>query len=179
MGNAGGDGAISFRTSRNAISGQTLNGYQLVPFPRPAITAQPRASLSAQAGTDVSLAAGAAGEGALSYQWRKDGSPIEGNPSAATPELKLSAIKATDAGTYALTVTGPGGFAGTVRLAKVKASRDRKSLSATYVLTNPAGKWRQANNGLYTVVLADGRVKDLLGAAAAGGELGGFVVSAR
>jgi hypothetical protein len=76
-----------------------------------------------------------------------------------------------------LTVTGPAGVTGTVRLAKAKPSRDRKTVTASYVLTNANGKWRRTDDGLYTVVLADGKVKDLSGAAAVGGELGGFVVA--
>ena len=41
---------------------------------------------------------------------------------------------------------------------------------------NPAGRWTSDDSGVYTITLADGTIKDLLGNFAAGGEIGNFVV---
>ena len=104
-------GAIAFRTSKNAASTHYINGYQLVPFPKPTITTQAPAALETTEGKEVVLSASASGEGTLTYSWRKDGAPIAGNPSAATAELRLAAASLDAAGTYQLVVTNPGGEA--------------------------------------------------------------------
>jgi hypothetical protein len=102
-------GSIVFRTSKNFASTHYVNGYQLVPFPRPTFTAQPPAELEVMEGKEVVLSASATGEGAMSYSWRKDGAAITGSPSATTSELRLSPAGAAAAGTYQLVVSNPGG----------------------------------------------------------------------
>ena len=73
---------------------------QYIPAP-PAITAQPQPSaLTLQVGSSVTMSVGASGAG-LSYQWRKDGQPVTGNPSATSSTLNLTSVQHADAGTYA------------------------------------------------------------------------------
>ncbi len=75
----------------------------------PVITSQPQpSSLTVQVGSQVSMAVGAAGN-ALTFEWRKDGKPISGNPSAATPTLNVSNVQHRDAGSYAALIANAGG----------------------------------------------------------------------
>lgn len=75
----------------------------------PQITAQPQpSSLTVQVGGNVTLAVGASGN-AVTYQWQKDGQPIDANPSASTPTLKLTSVQHGDAGTYTVLVSNAGG----------------------------------------------------------------------
>ena len=81
---------------------------QYIPAP-PVITSQPQPSaLTLQVGGSVTIAAGASGN-ALIYQWRKDGQPIAGNPSAATATLTLTNVQHSDAGLYTVAVSNAGG----------------------------------------------------------------------
>jgi len=71
----------------------------------PAITAQP-ASVTATAGTGVTLTVTATGEGPLSYQWRRNGVPIDG---ATSPTLEIPSLQAYMAAEYTVEVTNAGG----------------------------------------------------------------------
>jgi 6-phosphogluconolactonase (cycloisomerase 2 family) len=71
----------------------------------PSITTQP-ASISVAAGGDAVFAVAAQGTEALSYQWRRDGTPITG---ANAPVLKLSAISAGDASGYSVQISNAAG----------------------------------------------------------------------
>jgi len=102
-------GALTFRTGKNTSATHYLNGYQLVPFPRPVLAAQAPAELAVEEGAEAVLSVSATGEGPLSYSWRKNGEPIGGVPSASTPELRLAAVGADAAGTYHVVVSNPGG----------------------------------------------------------------------
>ncbi|MCF7762442.1 MAG: immunoglobulin domain-containing protein [Verrucomicrobia bacterium] len=71
----------------------------------PVITLQPSNEVVI-AGSDVSLRVVASGAGPLSYQWRKDGNPIDGAIEAI---LVLTGLGAGDAGGYSVVVSNPAG----------------------------------------------------------------------
>ncbi|HEX8354339.1 MAG TPA: immunoglobulin domain-containing protein, partial [Pyrinomonadaceae bacterium] len=75
----------------------------------PVITAQPQpSSLTVQVGSNVTMSVAATGN-SLSYQWQRNGQPISGNASAATPTLNLTNVQLSDAGGYAAVVSNPSG----------------------------------------------------------------------
>ncbi len=74
----------------------------------PGFYGAPLGPRSAAAGGVITLAADAYGSGTLTYQWRKNGTPIDG-ATAAT--LELTAIAADDAGDYDVVVTSTLGTA--------------------------------------------------------------------
>lgn len=71
----------------------------------PAITTQPLPALRA-IGAAQTFRVTATGPGVLSYQWRKDGSPIAG---ATTASLALDRLQNSDAGTYDVVVSNHAG----------------------------------------------------------------------
>jgi hypothetical protein len=71
----------------------------------PVITLQPSNEVVI-AGGHVSLSVVASGAGPLSYQWRKDGNPIDGATEAI---LVLTGLGAGDAGGYSVVVSNPAG----------------------------------------------------------------------
>ncbi len=75
----------------------------------PVITSQPQPSnQTVQVGSNVSYSVSATGSN-LSYQWRKDGTPITGNPSAMTATLQLTNVQTGDTGNYDVVVSNAGG----------------------------------------------------------------------
>ncbi len=70
----------------------------------PVITAQPRA-VAVRVGDDATFSVTTLGSG-LSYQWRKDSVSL---PGATEATLTLRAVRADQAGEYAVRVAGPGG----------------------------------------------------------------------
>ncbi len=68
----------------------------------PTITAQPQAATVA-VGSSASFSVTATGSGTLTYQWTKDGVAISG---ATKSSYSIASVQATDAGTYAVAVTG-------------------------------------------------------------------------
>ncbi|HLM58273.1 MAG TPA: pectinesterase family protein [Pyrinomonadaceae bacterium] len=71
----------------------------------PVITSQPQPSnLTVQVGSNVTTSVAATGN-SLSYQWRKDGAPVAGNPSASTQTLNLTNVQLSDAGSYTAVVS--------------------------------------------------------------------------
>ncbi|HOD83686.1 MAG TPA: Ig-like domain-containing protein, partial [Phycisphaerae bacterium] len=74
-------------------------------------------------------------------------------------------------------VTGPGGFNRATVLVGVDVGSDGKVRTATYRVTAPGGSWDAGDNGLYSVMLAAGEVRDIAGNGVAGGSLGTFAVS--
>lgn len=67
----------------------------------PMITAQPM-SMAVNLGADVSFSVSASGAVPLSYQWRKDGSPISG---ATDVTLQLNGVETPNAGSYDVVIT--------------------------------------------------------------------------
>ena len=65
---------------------------------RPWITAHPAPQQTATVGDTVTFSCAGNGTAPLAYQWRKDGAPIVGNPSATTATLALTGILTADAG---------------------------------------------------------------------------------
>jgi hypothetical protein len=72
----------------------------------PVIVMQP-SPLSATVGSTVQFSVGAAGTGATSYQWSRNGIPIAGQTG---PVLALADVNEADAGTYTVFVSNPTGF---------------------------------------------------------------------
>ena len=80
--------------------------------PAPSIITQPLPQSACRSGT-AAFAVTAAGNGPITYQWRKGGTPIDsnggGNPSAATATLSLTHVQPADAGLYDCVVNTPCG----------------------------------------------------------------------
>jgi len=74
------------------------------------ITTQPVAA-SACAGSSASFTVAGAGQGTLTYQWKKNGANITGNATATTSTLTISGIAAGDAANYTVDVIGACGTA--------------------------------------------------------------------
>lgn len=72
----------------------------------PSISTQPQASQVAAVGSDVRLSVVASGSAVLSYQWRKNGSAVNG---ATGSSLLLSSVGTSDTGTYVVVVTNSAG----------------------------------------------------------------------
>ena len=85
----------------NACGSVTSEAALLAVAEAPTIVVQP-ASQEAEAGTEVTLAVVASGEGPLLYQWRKDGADI---PGATGPTFTLATATADDGGTYTVVVS--------------------------------------------------------------------------
>lgn len=75
------------------------------PSPKPALSQQPSGQ-TLHAGSDAAFWVRAYGPGPLCYQWQFDGVPING---ATNSFLLLSNVQLTDAGSYTVAVTNPGG----------------------------------------------------------------------
>ena len=76
-----------------------------IPPSPPAITAQP-AGHTVVIGSLITLSVTATGYPVPTYQWRKDGVPIDG---AIASSLSLLNVQSADAGTYSVVVTNPSG----------------------------------------------------------------------
>jgi hypothetical protein len=75
----------------------------------PTINTQPAPpSQTVSVGANVQYSVGATGSG-LTYQWRKDNSPIIGNATAAAGTLQLNNVQTTDSGVYSVNVINAGG----------------------------------------------------------------------
>lgn len=70
----------------------------------PTITTQPVAQ-SAAIGDTASFTVAASGSAPLTYQWRKNGTPITGNATATSAILTLTNLQPGDAGNYDVVVT--------------------------------------------------------------------------
>jgi pectin methylesterase-like acyl-CoA thioesterase len=102
---------FAFRISSSSFTSK-ITWYELLvqytPAP-PVITVQPQPSaLTLQVGSDVSMTVGASGAG-LTYQWRRNGQPVTGNPSATAATLVLTKVQHADAGTYTALILNAGG----------------------------------------------------------------------
>ncbi|MBI5688643.1 MAG: immunoglobulin domain-containing protein [Verrucomicrobia bacterium] len=143
-----------------------------LPVP-PTVTLQPVAT-TATVGDQVTLTVAATGTAPLTYQWRKGGTALVGNPTATTPSLVLTGITTADAGSYDVIVSNLAGSVpsdpavltvnkatATVTLAGLTAVYDGLAKAAT-ATTSPAGLTVQftyngsptppVNAGAYAVV---------------------------
>ena len=104
---------FGFRVASNAFAQKIQFTNWLIDYTAalPVITSQPQPSnLTVQVGSNVTMSVGASGN-QLSYQWKRDGTPIPaaGNPSAITPTLNLNNVQLGDAGSYIAVVSNPSG----------------------------------------------------------------------
>ena len=98
------DGTVIYPLTGSAALVTTLT---VLPRPAPVFTVQP-AGQTATIGTNVTLTARAQGTGPISYQWLKNGQPLNvGNSDTLT----LTAVRASDAGDYSVTATDVNGTA--------------------------------------------------------------------
>jgi hypothetical protein len=74
----------------------------------PAVSLEPR-NATACAGDEASFSVVAGGTAPLSYQWRKGGMAVVGNPSASTATLSIASAGTADAGVYDCVVSDPCG----------------------------------------------------------------------
>lgn len=72
----------------------------------PPVVATPPSDQTANTGAGATFTVVATGDGPFTYQWRKDNSPL---PGATAASLTLSGLRFSDAGSYDVVVTGPGG----------------------------------------------------------------------
>ncbi len=103
-----GRASYAFRISSNSANWTSTGNAMAVtvnePNPPPQITAQPQ-PLNVGAGQSASFSVAATGAEPLAYQWRKDGTDIEG---ATEPTLTIPNAGPADAGNYSVIVSGPG-----------------------------------------------------------------------
>lgn len=110
-------GSLVFTTSRNSANNQYFNGFQLMPYPAPEIVTQPPANANGIVATSASLSVSASNPGTITYQWQKstdsgvtfNNIDAIANPTAATATLAFSNLQMSDAGTYRVLVSTPGG----------------------------------------------------------------------
>lgn len=97
-------GSYSVTVTNGTGSATSDAAVLTVAIPAPVISVQPQ-STSALTGTRTSFAVAATGHG-LTYQWNKNGTPIDG---ATASSLQLAGLQASDATSYTVTVTNDGG----------------------------------------------------------------------
>jgi hypothetical protein len=94
-------------------------------------------------------------------------------------QVKYSSPNGIDVSTLGdddILVTGPNGYNLFGDFTKAKASKGG-SVTATYIAQAPGGLFDQGDNGLYSIIIQGGAVKDLAGTATATGLLDQFLVS--
>jgi len=91
-------------TLNGTVSSTVSNGAYLTINSAPNISAQPSA-LTRTLGSSASFTVTASGMGHLGYQWQKNGVNVSDGSGATTSAFTLSAIAATDTGTYTVVVT--------------------------------------------------------------------------
>jgi uncharacterized repeat protein (TIGR01451 family) len=104
-------GTIAVTGSKVSSGVDYENGFQLIPYPLPVITAQPTfaggsTSETASTGAQVIMSVMGSGSGTITYQWEKNGTPLTGDTNAM---LTLSDVQLADSGSYSATVSNPGG----------------------------------------------------------------------
>jgi len=95
-----GDAGTYSVMATNSLGSSTTNGETLIVNAPVAISAQPQ-SLSAAAGSLVTLSVTATGSGPLSYQWYRNGVAVAG---AVYSTYTISSAQGSDAGSYSVTV---------------------------------------------------------------------------
>jgi hypothetical protein len=109
----------------------------------PVIVSVPAGTLNLLAGGSPTFRVKATGTAPFTYEWKKGGAPISGNPSAATDGLTIQSASAAASGSYTVTVTdatGPATSAAFTLNFTAPPSSDR---SATNVMADgPSAFWR-------------------------------------
>ncbi len=116
----------------------------------PTITTQP-ASQTLSAGATATFTVAASGTAPFGYAWRKDGTAITGNASAATATLTLANVQATDAGSYTVVVSN-----GVSPNATSAAATLTVTPVAPVIATQPASQTVSAGAGATFTVAATG-----------------------
>lgn len=86
----------------------TFTTQAYVPPTPPAVTGQPSAQ-TVNVGSPAGFSVTASGTAPLSYQWRRNGTPIAGNSSASTASLAIASATLADAGSYDCVVSNVAG----------------------------------------------------------------------
>ncbi|MBL9169979.1 MAG: immunoglobulin domain-containing protein [Verrucomicrobiales bacterium] len=94
------DQAIYTVRVQDADATDTTEPAQLVVLQKPTLVRQPESQVAA-IGSNLTLTVEATGVGTLSYQWLKDGQLIDGATGAS---LSINGVKASDAGSYSVSV---------------------------------------------------------------------------
>ncbi len=109
-------GNLTVSTGLNENNKQYVTGFQVIPYPKAAITTQPDATTFAVVGETATLeviarsvVTGASDN--ITYQWRKGGVPINTaeSPSANTDALIIADAQLADSGSYDVVITNHGG----------------------------------------------------------------------
>ncbi len=116
----------------------------------PSITTQPVSQTVAAGGT-ASFTVGASGTAPFTYQWRKGGNPIAGNPSAASATLVLSNVQAGDVASYDVVVSNGVGSPVTSAAASLTVTP-----KAPQIITQPVGQTVAAGDTVVLSVTATG-----------------------
>ncbi|MEZ6233772.1 MAG: GC-type dockerin domain-anchored protein [Phycisphaerales bacterium] len=103
-------------TYNNSLPTNPMDTWEYRYFDRPVFDRQPQDQPLA-VGATTQFEALATGRGLLTYQWRKDGTPLADGPTphgstisgATTPTLTIANTRPQDAGVYELVATGPCG----------------------------------------------------------------------
>ena len=144
----------------SSFSGISFNGFQLTPYPLPAITTQPASLQTNPIGGIASLNVTATNWYAttnLTYRWQKGGTNITdgatGNggtySGSTTPVLSISNIASGDGGNYTAVISNPGGsVTSTVAALSVIAA-----LIPPSITTQPASQsvWEGSPPATFTV----------------------------
>ena len=135
-------------TVTNAFDCAATDSVEVFVNPATEITQQPVSQEDIVAGTDVTFSVEATGAGTLTYQWRKDETPLAdgGNISGATTsELTITAVSNADAGAYDCVVTGDcGDVTSEDGVLSILVGLDDISTSGIFVYPNPT-------NGIFTI----------------------------
>ncbi len=139
-----------------------LQDYVRATTLRPWITRDPVAQ-EATVGDSVSFTCEGDGSAPLSYQWRRDTTPLGGNPpSATTATLTLADVTTADAGRYDCVVSNAAGTAtsaaATLTVHKAPATVTLSNLIQTYDGGPHAVSFTTVPPGLAVVVTYDGGI---------------------
>ena len=97
----------------------------------------------------------AAGTAPLSYQWKKDGVPVTGNPTATTASFTLRNSSTASSGAYTVTVSNPIGEVTSPPFTVTFTNPAATDTYASYVLADgPTGYWR-LNEAQGTTTMTD------------------------
>jgi hypothetical protein len=123
-----------------------INAIQIVPRTVPiGPTIDPLLPCSTYTGGRARFRANAAGVLPMTFQWRKNGSPLSdgGNISgSSTTTLVISAVSGADVGSYSVTVSGPNSSTTSTSAALTVAPPAGGSYAEKIFTNNPVAYWR-------------------------------------